>query len=74
MLTKAGSLGVACVEGNLLKGRNFWQEKVPQNCTWSWRKILELRDIARNFIKYKVGDGMNISFGCIGVVTSKIIE
>lgn len=44
----------------LLKGKSFWEVKVPQVCSWSWRKILKLRDIARNFIQFKVGDGSGI--------------
>jgi hypothetical protein len=32
----------------------------PQDATWSWRKILILRDIAKNFLKLKVGDSSNI--------------
>ncbi|PWA42623.1 reverse transcriptase domain, Reverse transcriptase zinc-binding domain protein [Artemisia annua] len=27
------------------------------NMSWSWRKILQLRPLVRNFIWYKLGDG-----------------
>jgi hypothetical protein len=42
------------------KGRSFWQVSIPQNASWCWRKIIKLRDIARGFIRYKVGDGRKI--------------
>ena len=35
--------------------------KVPQDSTWSWRKILNLREITRPFIKFIVGFGETIS-------------
>jgi hypothetical protein len=45
-----GCLG-ACniVEG---QGRSFWQVCIPQICSWSWRKLLKLRDDARYFILF----------------------
>lgn len=52
---------VTWVNVNLIKGRCFWLLKVPQYSTWSWRKILKLRDIANNFLKFQVGDGSTIS-------------
>jgi hypothetical protein len=48
------------VEVILLKGRSFWLVSIPQVCTWSWRKLLKLRDEARHFIKFSVGDGSKI--------------
>jgi len=60
LLAKAGSLWVAWVKENLLKGKSFWQIKVPQTCTWSWRKLLKLREEARKVLKFEIGDGRNI--------------
>lgn len=40
LFTKAGSLWVAWVKANSLKGRCFWKIKVPLNCSWCWWKIL----------------------------------
>ena len=31
--------------------------KGPTSCSWSWRKILQLRERIRPLIKHKVGDG-----------------
>jgi hypothetical protein len=38
----------------------FLQLKVPQTCSWCWRKILKLRDIAKKFLRFMVGDGNRI--------------
>jgi hypothetical protein len=51
---------MAWVKEYLLKGGCFWQIKIPQGCSWSWRKILNLRTLAREFILYKVENGENI--------------
>ena len=60
LFAKAGSLWVAWVKENLLKGKSFWQVSILQICTWSWRKLLMLRDEAKHFISFNVGDGKNI--------------
>jgi hypothetical protein len=60
LFAKAGSLWVAWIEANWLKGRSLWQLSIPKSCSWSWKKILQLRDIAKSFIRFQVGDGSNI--------------
>jgi hypothetical protein len=60
LFMRAGSLWVAWVHAVLLKGRSFWQVSIPQICSWSWRKLLKLRDEARNFLSFSVGTGQNI--------------
>lgn len=60
LFVKACSLWVAWVKEILLKGRSFWQIKIPQVCTWSRMKLLELRDEARSFMQFDVGGGQNI--------------
>lgn len=57
---KAGSLWVAWVNANLLKGRSFWQIKIPQSGSWCWRKLLKLRVEAKTFLKFNVGTDSNI--------------
>ena len=36
---------------------SLWSAKVPTNCSWSWREILQLRERIRPLIKHKVGNG-----------------
>jgi hypothetical protein len=52
--------GLLGVKDYLLKGRNFWNINIPQNCSWSWRNILKLRGIAKRILKFEVGNGENI--------------
>jgi hypothetical protein len=49
LFAKSGSLWVAWVEKNLIKRKCFWLLKMPQKATWSWRKILTIREVV-NFL------------------------
>jgi hypothetical protein len=60
LFVKSGSLWVAWINAYVLKGRSFWGVKIPQSCSWSWRKLLKLREVAKTFIRFKVGAGDNI--------------
>jgi len=61
LFVKSGSLWVAWIKMYLLRGKSFWQVKMPSACSWSWRKILKIREEARDFIHYKVGIGKHIN-------------
>ena len=50
------SLWVAWVQRLYLKQKSLWCAKIPSNCSWSWRKLLQLRDKIRPLIKHKVGN------------------
>ena len=43
-----------------MKGRSFWTVKIPQDYTWGWRKLLNLRPAVRNLLSYEIGDGSSI--------------
>ncbi|XP_062145358.1 uncharacterized protein LOC133852602 [Alnus glutinosa] len=60
LFAKAECLWVAWVDEVWLKGKSLWQIPIPQTCSWSWRKILKLRPIARSLLSFKVGDGSKI--------------
>uniref|UniRef100_A0A2N9HTC6 Reverse transcriptase domain-containing protein n=1 Tax=Fagus sylvatica TaxID=28930 RepID=A0A2N9HTC6_FAGSY len=60
LFTQARSLWVAWVYGELLKGKSLWILKIPQECSWGWRKLLKSRIEVRKLISYEVGDGNNI--------------
>lgn len=55
------SLWANWVRLSVLKGKNFWGVPIPTDCSWIWRKILTLRELARCHIKFKIGNGRNIS-------------
>jgi hypothetical protein len=50
---------------HLLMRRSFWNVKLPQDCSWNWRKLLRIRHLARGFLKFEVGDGTSITYGMI---------
>jgi hypothetical protein len=60
LFTQAGSLWVAWVHDVLLKGKSFWAVRIPQSCSWGWRKLLKLRLEARDLLTHEVGDGSTI--------------
>jgi hypothetical protein len=60
LFASSGSLWVAWIHNYMLKGKSFWCVKIPQNCSWCWRKILKLRGIAKSFLKHEIGDGKSI--------------
>jgi len=60
LFSKASSLWVAWTEANWLKGRSFWKVSIPASCSWNWKKILKLRDIAKSVIRFKVGNGFQV--------------
>jgi hypothetical protein len=60
LFINAGSMWVAWVEANWLKGQSFWQVSVPVSCSWSWKKLLQPREPAKKFIQFKVGDGSRV--------------
>jgi hypothetical protein len=60
LFSRPGSLWVAWIQHNRLKGQSFWEVPIPQHCPWSWRKILNLRSLAKQFLKFKIGDGSSI--------------
>ena len=51
------SIWVAWVRTVLLKGGSIWSTKTPSRCSWSWRKILQLRHRMRLFIRHRVFRG-----------------
>jgi hypothetical protein len=60
LFAKSGSIWVAWTHMYLLKGRSFWNVKLPQDCSWNWKKLLRIRNRARGFLKFEVGDGHGI--------------
>ena len=51
------SLWVAWVRRLYLRRGSLWCAKTPSICSWSWRKILQLKDKIRPFIKHRVYNG-----------------
>lgn len=51
------SLWVNWIHEYHLLGRSFWEVKVPSNASWSWRKLLCIREKVRPFFVSRLGDG-----------------
>ena len=60
IFARSGSLWVTWIKENFLKQKSLWSVGIPQNCSWYWGKILKLRDIAKKFLRFEVGDGKTI--------------
>ncbi|XP_013601237.1 PREDICTED: uncharacterized protein LOC106308642 [Brassica oleracea var. oleracea] len=41
---------------------SFWDVRGEQNGSWIWRKLLKLRDVAYEFVRFDIGDGRTTSF------------
>ena len=59
--TEPQSLWIKWIHTYMLKFRSFWAVNPPAVCSWYWRKLLKLRPMARNMIKYRIGNGCNTS-------------
>lgn len=44
-----------------MKGRSIWRVAIPHDATWTWRKILQVREEIRGQIVMQVGDGRQTS-------------
>ena len=58
LLYRKDYIWVAWVREVLLRQGSIWNAKIPSRCSWSWRKILQLRDRVRPFIRYRLCNGV----------------
>ena len=45
---------------NLIRGRSIWDIPIPSDCSWTWQKIIVLREKFRAYSKCSMGNGKNI--------------
>ena len=62
LFTQHTSLWVCWVKFYLLKGSSFWDVRDTQKGSWMWRKLLKLRAVAYDFLRFEVGDGRSTYF------------
>ena len=65
LLALVGSIWVAWINENLLRGRSFWEIKISLKYSRRWRKLLKLRELTTQFIRSSLGDGKK-NYGWIG--------
>ena len=51
IFAQAGTIWIAWIYAYILKERNIWQISVTQNNSWNWRKLLQLKSLARQFVE-----------------------
>nr|GEZ48575.1 hypothetical protein [Tanacetum cinerariifolium] len=61
LLSLKESLWVKWIHVYKLKNRSFWDIPYRGKMSWSWRKLLTLRPLIRDFIWSLIGDGSKIS-------------
>lgn len=44
-----------------MKEYNIWMVEAPQDCAWSWRKLLGLRRLVKDHMVIQLGDGRQCS-------------
>ncbi|KAK1421762.1 hypothetical protein QVD17_24370 [Tagetes erecta] len=57
IITHRKSLWVDWIYDYKLKGRSIWDVTPKAKMTWSWRKILQIRELIRPHIRHKIGNG-----------------
>ncbi|KAK1414778.1 hypothetical protein QVD17_30537 [Tagetes erecta] len=57
IITLRKSLWVDWIYDHKLKGRSIWDVTPKDKMTWSWRKILQIRELLRPHIRQKIGNG-----------------
>ena len=40
-----------------MKGQSFWKVRLPSKPSWTWRKILQVREQCRTLFTVKIGNG-----------------
>ncbi|XP_048140783.1 uncharacterized protein LOC125316483 [Rhodamnia argentea] len=61
LFTDKESIWCKWIHSNFLKYKSFWVATRPTLCSWSWKKILDLRKDSEHLFRWRVGSG-NISF------------
>ncbi|GJY29596.1 RNA-directed DNA polymerase, eukaryota, reverse transcriptase zinc-binding domain protein [Tanacetum coccineum] len=66
LISRKESLWVKWIHEYKLRGRHFFDVPYRGCMTWGWRKILQLRPLIRDHIRYRIGDGATCSiwFDC----------
>ena len=61
IVSRSPNLWPSWINGTVLKRAKFWLMEIPTDCSWIWRRVLGLRQLALRFLKYNIGNGLNTS-------------
>lgn len=56
------SLWSRWIRRQYLRSKSLWQARPPSVCSWAWRGVLRVRDLAQDCFFHKIGDGTTIRF------------
>lgn len=63
ILADKPSLWVRWIKASLLRNGSFWLVRNQTSMgSWMWKKLIKYRDIAKEFYRFKVGNGAATSF------------
>ncbi|XP_030441021.2 uncharacterized protein LOC115663116 [Syzygium oleosum] len=62
LFTDKESLWCKWIHSTFLKKANFWLVPKPTFCSWTWKKILDMRLSAQAMFRWKIGNGRSVSF------------
>ncbi|XP_058211806.1 uncharacterized protein LOC131323991 [Rhododendron vialii] len=57
LCVKSDTLWLKWIHTYIIKDQSLWRVKIPNEASWTIRKIFNLRDLAQPWIKYVIGDG-----------------
>ncbi|XP_071739953.1 uncharacterized mitochondrial protein AtMg00310-like [Rutidosis leptorrhynchoides] len=57
LMTSKQSLWVGWIHEYRLAVNNLWDVTVKSDSSWSWQKLLNIRNVVRKFFVFKIGDG-----------------
>lgn len=55
------SLWIKWVHAYRLRGNSIWNVNIPASCSWSWRKMLQIREYVRPHISVEIGNRVSNS-------------
>lgn len=61
VVTKSDTLWALWVNGTVPRGKHFWVTNIPTDCSWIWRQVLKLRNVALQFFSFNIANGDSIS-------------
>ncbi|XP_058217276.1 uncharacterized protein LOC131328342 [Rhododendron vialii] len=54
---RENNLWVKWIHSYFIKDQNFWVMKLPQDCSWTMRKLMKLRGLCQSWVKHVIGNG-----------------
>ncbi|XP_058216931.1 uncharacterized protein LOC131327817 [Rhododendron vialii] len=66
---KEDNLWVKWIHSYFIKDQNFWVMKLPQDCSWTMRKLMKLRRLCQLWVKHVIGNEHNREYEIIWAIS-----